>query len=188
MTTRDQQREETKKRIYDCAFQLFEKKGFDNVKVQDIAKAAGISIGGLYHHYKSKADIIDFGYFTFDEQLEEQYQTQNFKSPREGIEALVRFQMQTCVDTGVEIISITFRNQINAENQYRYSENRYLTRQLIANLKKAGLDETKQKQVAEAILRTARGYVYDWCCRKGSFDLVYETLAQINIILAYYQI
>ncbi|MDY3035487.1 MAG: TetR/AcrR family transcriptional regulator [Absicoccus sp.] len=188
MTTRDRQREETKKRIYDCAFQLFEKKGFDNVKVQDIAKAAGISIGGLYHHYRSKADIIDFGYFAFDEQLEEQYQTQKFKSPREGIEALIRFQMQTCVDTGVEIISITFRNQINAENHYRYSEDRYLTKQLIANLKKAGLDEAKQKQVAEALLRTARGYVYDWCCRKSSFDLVGATLEQVDIILAYYQI
>ncbi|WP_173655321.1 TetR/AcrR family transcriptional regulator [Sharpea azabuensis] len=188
MTSRDQQREKTKKRIYDCAFQLFKQKGYDNVKVQDIAKAAGISIGGLYHHYKSKADIIDFGYNTFDENLQEQYEQKDFQTPSEGIEALIQFQMKTCVDAGVEIISITFCNQINAENQYRYSNDRYITKQLIANLEKAGLDETDQKEIAEVILRMARGNVYDWCCRKGSFDLIKATRAQLNIILSYYRI
>lgn len=36
MTTRDIQREETKKRIYDVAFKLFDEFGYDKVKVSDI--------------------------------------------------------------------------------------------------------------------------------------------------------
>ena len=43
MTTRDIQREETKKRIYDVAFKLFDEFGYDKVKVSDIAKAANVS-------------------------------------------------------------------------------------------------------------------------------------------------
>ena len=38
MTTRDIQREETKKRIYDVAFKLFDEFGYDKVKVSDIIK------------------------------------------------------------------------------------------------------------------------------------------------------
>ena len=44
MTTRDIQREETKKRIYDVAFKLFDEFGYDKVKVSDIAKAANVII------------------------------------------------------------------------------------------------------------------------------------------------
>lgn len=40
MTTRDIQREETKKRIYDVAFKLFDEFGYDKVKVSDIAKGS----------------------------------------------------------------------------------------------------------------------------------------------------
>ena len=49
MTTRDIQREETKKRIYDVAFKLFDEFGYDKVKVSDIAKAANVSVGSVYY-------------------------------------------------------------------------------------------------------------------------------------------
>ena len=59
MTTRDTQREETKKRIYHVAFKLFDEFGYDKVKVSDIAKAANVSVGSVYYHYKNKEAIID---------------------------------------------------------------------------------------------------------------------------------
>ena len=54
MKTRDRQREETKKRIYQEAFKLFDQYGYDKVKVSDIAKAAKVSVGSVYYHYKNK--------------------------------------------------------------------------------------------------------------------------------------
>ena len=188
MNLRDKQREETKKRIYECAFKLFEEKGFHNVKVQDIANEAGISIGGLYHHYKSKEDIIDYGYYTFDEDLQEHYENQKIHSPAEGIHVLIGYQMQTCVDRGYEIITITFRNQMQLDNTYRYSNDRYLTQMIRENLKKAGLDEQTAEEAVTFILRTSRGCVYDWCCKKGNFALKEETLKQIDMILEHYRI
>ena len=37
---------------------LFLEKGFDKTSIQDIAEAAGISKGAIYHHFKSKDEII----------------------------------------------------------------------------------------------------------------------------------
>ena len=188
MTQRDRQREETKRRIYDCAFRLFETKGFANVKVQEIAEAAGVSIGGLYHHYKSKEEIIDYGYVAFDENLQEQYEAENPKTPQEGIRCLIGYQMEACLEKGVSIISITFRNQIGAENRYRYWEGRYIYQKLKENLKDAGLSDALQKEAARIILRSSRGCVYDWCCKNGGFDLKAEALKQTEMILQYYGI
>ena len=89
MTTRDIQREETKKRIYDVAFKLFDEFGYDKVKVSDIAKAANVSVGSVYYHYKNKEAIIDYGYYEFDQMLKEAYEKQTFNSEREAILFLI---------------------------------------------------------------------------------------------------
>ena len=41
------------------AANLFLEKGFANTSMNDIAKAAGISKGAIYHHFKSKEEIIN---------------------------------------------------------------------------------------------------------------------------------
>lgn len=48
-----------KKEILDAAAILFAEKGFDNTSVIDIMNAVGIAKGTLYHHFKSKEDIMD---------------------------------------------------------------------------------------------------------------------------------
>ena len=58
MTTRDIQREETKKRIYDVAFKLFDEFGYDKVKVSDIAKAANVSVGSVIIRIKKQLLIM----------------------------------------------------------------------------------------------------------------------------------
>ena len=150
--------------------------------------AAGLSIGGVYHHYRSKEDIVDYGYYTFDEMLKEHYESVSPVSPGEGIRTLIRFQMDTCVQYGVKIITITFRSQISSENRYRYWEGRYIWTKLVENLQGAGLSDEESRTAARYILRTSRGCVYDWCCKNGKFDLTAEALAQIEMILEHYHI
>ena len=48
-----------KQEIINIAFELFEKEGYDTVSTNDIVKAVGIARGTLYHHFKSKEDILD---------------------------------------------------------------------------------------------------------------------------------
>lgn len=55
------------------AAQLFAERGFRNTTVRDIADAAGILSGSLYHHFDSKESIVDEILSTFQEELFGQY-------------------------------------------------------------------------------------------------------------------
>lgn len=41
-----------------CAFDLFVERGFDDVNLDQIAAAAGVTKGSLYWHYKNKQELI----------------------------------------------------------------------------------------------------------------------------------
>jgi TetR/AcrR family transcriptional regulator, cholesterol catabolism regulator len=55
------------------AARLFADKGFRNTTVRDIADAAGILSGSLYHHFDSKESMVDEILSTFQEELFGQY-------------------------------------------------------------------------------------------------------------------
>ena len=50
--------EERKRIIQVKAMEIFLEKGYKNTTMQDIVKASGLSIGGLYHHYKKTSEIL----------------------------------------------------------------------------------------------------------------------------------
>lgn len=56
------------------AAEQFATKGFKNTTVRDIADAAGILSGSLYHHFDSKEAIVDEILSTFQEELFGRYQ------------------------------------------------------------------------------------------------------------------
>ena len=56
---RNKHPEETINRILDVAFRLFMEKGYDRTSIQDIIDhLGGLSKGAIYHHFKSKEDIL----------------------------------------------------------------------------------------------------------------------------------
>ncbi len=56
---RDKHPEETVQLILDVAFRLFMEKGYERTSIQDIIdRLGGLSKGAIYHHFKSKDDIL----------------------------------------------------------------------------------------------------------------------------------
>lgn len=56
---RNKHPEETVNLILEVAFQLFMKKGYEHTSIQDIINnLGGLSKGAIYHHFKSKEDIL----------------------------------------------------------------------------------------------------------------------------------
>ena len=50
----------TVEKILDVAQRLFLEKGYDNTTIQDIVnELGGLTKGAIYHHFKSKEDILD---------------------------------------------------------------------------------------------------------------------------------
>ena len=58
LTARKRQALEMRSRIQNVALDLFDRDGFENVAVEQIAQAAGCSVGNIYHYFKSKDELI----------------------------------------------------------------------------------------------------------------------------------
>lgn len=50
---------ETKARIERAALNLFVRRGIEETTIRDIADAAGVSLGAMYVHYKSKTELAE---------------------------------------------------------------------------------------------------------------------------------
>lgn len=49
----------TKSKIFDSAIELFKQKGFNDVRLKDIADQVGIQQSTIYNHFESKQEILD---------------------------------------------------------------------------------------------------------------------------------
>lgn len=52
-------RNESREKILSSAIEIFSKKGYSATSINDIAKAANISVGLTYRYFKSKKDLFD---------------------------------------------------------------------------------------------------------------------------------
>lgn len=57
--------------ILETALQLFREQGFDNTKMRDIAKAAGVALGAAYYYFPSKDAIVQAYYDSIHSQHEQ---------------------------------------------------------------------------------------------------------------------
>lgn len=58
MTSRDEQRERTRRRLYECALEVFRRDGVAACRIDDIATAAGVSRGSFYFHFPTKEHVL----------------------------------------------------------------------------------------------------------------------------------
>lgn len=57
-TSRDLQREDTRRRIYQAAVDIFSRDGYAAARIDDIAEAAGVSHGAFYFHFATKEEVL----------------------------------------------------------------------------------------------------------------------------------
>lgn len=50
--------DETRQRVLDAAAEVFGRHGFEGARIAEIAREAGLSVGAIYNHYASKADLL----------------------------------------------------------------------------------------------------------------------------------
>ncbi len=88
LTRRDQ--------LLEIAAGLFASKGFRNTTVRDIADAAGILSGSLYHHFDSKESMVDEILRSFQDELFGQYDAiiASEADPRAKLEEAVRVSFE----------------------------------------------------------------------------------------------
>ena len=91
----------------------FAEKGFTNTTVRDIADAAGILSGSLYHHFPSKESMVDELLRSFQEQLFGQYDEilASDEDARTKLERAVRVSFEAIENHPAEV-AIT-QNDVN---------------------------------------------------------------------------
>ncbi len=50
--------EDTRRKIYEAAMELFRERGFEETTMRDIAAKAGVALGGAYYYFSSKDAIV----------------------------------------------------------------------------------------------------------------------------------
>src|SRR5919198_6745119 len=66
---RERKKQRTRQLLADTARQLFSERGFENVSVAEIARAAEVSQATVFNYFPSKEDLVYSGLETFEEQL-----------------------------------------------------------------------------------------------------------------------
>lgn len=88
LTPRKRQAIEMRAKIQSAALTLFNREGFENVSVEEIAQAVGCSVGNIYHYFKSKDELAIQVTQMVDEvytALEEEYLEDRETSGREKL-------------------------------------------------------------------------------------------------------
>ena len=95
--------------IQETALDLFDREGFENVSVEEIAQAAGCSVGNIYHYFKSKDELaiqltqhVDEAY----QVLEQAYLADTDRSGREKLLDFVGRSLE--ISVGDEVLYKAF--------------------------------------------------------------------------------
>ena len=172
-TTRKEQAEETRHRIYTSAIELMEENGFGNFTIEDISKRAGVSVGAFYHYFESKNDILaDIFYRADDYFSTEVVSSLNNRSIPEQIIEYFDHYAKFNVDCGVE----TTQQIFNAKIKFFIEDGRPMLKMLEDLIRKGQENneirgDTDIKELVSFLLCMARGVVFDWSLQDGNYDL-----------------
>ncbi len=89
--TRKEPKEKRIQAIIEAAVEVFLKKGYEGTSMEAIAKRAGLTKGGLYHHFKGKDEILQYVNDHFMEPvLQMMEKCRHNPSPTEGLREYIR--------------------------------------------------------------------------------------------------
>lgn len=192
MNKRIEQANQTKKRIIDSAKELFVENGYNNVTVDDIVKKANSSKGGFYTHFKTKEELIinmvpmvDQAYSKFSQSNKE------YDNTIDKIASFINFVFEMMEkDIGLEFISAIYSSQIKDLSTDRFllaSDRAYyhVFNDMIVDAQRNGeiTTELSANDIISYLTTCIRGVIYDWCMKKGSFNLVSYGNSLIRMML-----
>jgi TetR/AcrR family transcriptional regulator, fatty acid metabolism regulator protein len=163
----------TKNKIYDSAIKLINSKDYNNIKIEDICKDAGVSIGCFYKYFKSKNHILIEMYKRGDDYFRTEVE-KNLVSPTapEKILEYFNYYAKYNIITGIDITKQLYK----ADNKLFIAKDRYM-QILLKIIIKSGQDNDEllkdmmPDEITEYLFIAARGVVYNWCLYDGIFSL-----------------
>lgn len=134
--------ERTVEKILEVSLSLFNEKGYEKTTIQDIVNALGMSKGAIYHHFKSKDEIIEAlseRCYHGDAQME-LLQNASDKSGIEKLRAIIYRQIRNEEKQQIDSISINlWKNPKIFMNGM--TENLSVNSQIVERILKEGMED-----------------------------------------------
>jgi AcrR family transcriptional regulator len=179
LSKRKLQARETRKRILESALSLFREKGFDQVSIDEITSAAGVSKGSFYTYFQTKSDIIIEEFRLIDGYYQKK-ESAIMRSPDAAsrLIAFTKYQLDYIrKNLGFRTLSILYINQMSAFYDQKILANRErtlvrLVSKIIADGQASGhIRPGDPIELAEWMNRCMRGFFLDWAISNGSLDI-----------------
>ena len=192
-TARREQAARTRQHIYNCAIMLFKQKGYDNVTVEEVATAAGMSVGAFYHHFKSKSEIFAIYHENLDNDYQDFYKNVLCSDAYAGkmipdkLSVFIRFIVGTCVREGLEYVRVVYPYMLSTPQfgQDMVSPTRPYFH-LITSMVEEGQRlhqlrrDLSSQRIANDITIICRGCIVDWCVNGGLTDIAQASASIID--------
>lgn len=173
-------------RLLSAAAHLFRDKGFDRTTVRDIAAAVGIQSGSIFHHFKTKEDIL---YAVMEEVIHfntaRLQQAVALETTAAGkLRALIRAELQSIVGDTAEAMTVmvTEWRCLSEDKQRKALALRSIYEQLwldsLSELHQQGVMKT-DPFILRRLLTGMIGWTPNWFDREGSVSL--DDLADIML-------
>ncbi len=171
------------------AAHLFSTKGYERTTVRDIAKEVGIQSGSIFHHYKSKEDILKavMTDAVILNTARMQAALDVATNPKEKILALIRCELDGINGVTGEAMGILVYEwrSLSPENQQDILELREIYENLWLDSIEAGRKAGIVKGEAFILRRLIQGalsWTYTWYKREGQMTM--EQLAEQALLMA----
>jgi len=184
LTERTLRAQKTKKKLFHSAAKLIDKHGYDNVTIEEICRKAEVSVGAFYHYYNSKSDIIVEFFKEIDYYYEEKVVPEFTEDVMDNIELFFRHYALFHVDQGIGHTSMV----VKIQHDFFLDKSRYMHIKLLelinaAQAEGALTNDYDADMIADFLLVTARGLLFDWALAHGHYDLVAKMNAYILIAI-----
>ena len=119
--------DETRRALIDAARLLFAERGYASVSTEEIVRAARVTRGALYHHFKGKEDLFRAVYEEVERDLVERIaaDASSAGDPLEALRMGARGFLDACEDPAVQRIALLDAPSVLRWEQWREIGERY---------------------------------------------------------------
>lgn len=182
---------EMRRRIQETALDLFDREGFENVSVEEIAQKAGCSVGNIYHYFKSKDELaiqvtshVDAAYLT----LEAEYLADSTRTSREKLLDFVGQSLRISSSDPVLYKAFIHAMKYPEQGALQRNEHRIYFRvlsELVELCRRDGFIDARYDgdMAVEYLVTLHRGTLLEWRIYEGNFDIAQRGIAMAEILL-----
>ncbi len=191
LTPRKRQAIEMRAKIQSAALTLFNREGFENVSVEEIAQTVGCSVGNIYHYFKSKDELAIQVTHMVDEAytaLEEEYLADRETSGREKLLDFVGRSLE--ISASDEMLYKAFIHGLRYPEQAVLQKNDKrvyyrLLRELVDLCQREGSIHPSYDpdRLVEDLVVLHRGTLFEWRIYQEGFDIAKQGRRMADALL-----